>query len=37
MYDSQLYDQHARFAALWDIHLKAQGFLEAFSDNCILG
>jgi hypothetical protein len=29
-YHSQLHDEHARFAELWDKNLQQQGFAEAF-------
>ena len=32
-----LHEQHERFARTWDTNLKAQGYLAAFSDKCILG
>lgn len=32
-----LYEQHRKFAALWDKNLHAQGFLEVFTDQCIRG
>jgi hypothetical protein len=32
-----LHEQHERFARTWDANLKAQGYLAAFSDKCILG
>jgi hypothetical protein len=32
-----LHEQHERFARTWDSNLKAQGYLAAFSDKCILG
>ena len=32
-----LYDQHEKFAELWDRNLRAQRFLEAFSDKSIRG
>jgi hypothetical protein len=32
-----LYEQHQKFAALWDRNLRAQGFLDAFTDKCIRG
>ena len=28
--------QHEKFAAMWDNNLRLQGFLEAFTDSCIL-
>ena len=34
---SQLQEQHERFAQTWDNTLRLQGFLEAFTDKCILG
>ena len=33
----QLQEQHERFAQTWDNTLRLQGFLEAFTDKCILG
>ena len=33
----QLQEQHERFARTWDYTLRLQGFLEAFTDKCILG
>jgi hypothetical protein len=32
-----LYEQHQKFAALWDRNLRAQGFIEAFTDKSIRG
>ena len=32
-----LHREHEQFAALWDRNLKAQGFLEAFTDKSIRG
>jgi hypothetical protein len=32
-----LHEQHEHFARTWDANLKAQGYLAAFSDKCILG
>jgi hypothetical protein len=32
-----LHEQHEHFARTWDANLKAQGYLTAFSDKCILG
>lgn len=32
-----LYDEHRKFAALWDRNLRDQRFLEAFSDKSIRG
>ncbi len=32
-----LYEQHRKFAALWDKNLRAQGFAEAFTDAAIRG
>jgi hypothetical protein len=32
-----LYEQHRKFARLWDRNIRAQGFLEAFTDKCIRG
>ncbi|ACO33740.1 MULTISPECIES: hypothetical protein [Acidobacterium] len=32
-----LHREHEQFAALWDHNLKAQGFLEAFTDKSIRG
>jgi hypothetical protein len=37
VYRREIHEQNTRFATLWDTHLKAQGFLEAFTDKCILG
>lgn len=33
----QLQEQHEKFARTWDNNLRLQGFLEAFTDSCILG
>jgi len=33
----ELHKQHEEFAAMWDKNLRLQGFLEAFTDSCILG
>ena len=33
----ELHKQHEKFAAMWDNNLRLQGFLEAFTDSCILG
>ncbi len=32
-----LYEQHEQFARQWDKNLRAQGFLEAFTDKSIRG
>jgi hypothetical protein len=32
-----LYQQHEQFARQWDKNLRAQGFLEAFTDKSIRG
>jgi hypothetical protein len=32
-----LHEQHERFAKSWDDNLRMQGFLEVFTDKCILG
>jgi hypothetical protein len=32
-----LYEQHRKFAALWDRSLRDQGFVEAFTDKSIRG
>jgi hypothetical protein len=32
-----LHEQHEHFARTWDANLRAQGYLAAFSDKCILG
>jgi hypothetical protein len=32
-----LYAQHEQFARQWDKNLRAQGFLEAFTDKSIRG
>ena len=32
-----LHEQHEHFARTWDVNLRAQGYLAAFSDKCILG
>jgi hypothetical protein len=32
-----LYEQHEQFARQWDRNLRAQGFLEAFTDESIRG
>jgi hypothetical protein len=34
---SDLYQQHEQFARQWDKNLRAQGFLEAFTDKSIRG
>lgn len=34
---SGLFAQHQRFAAMWDRNIRAQGFLEAFTNKCIRG
>ena len=36
-YHTQLHEQHENFAKLWDSNLRSQGFLEAFTESCILG
>lgn len=33
----ELHRQHEKFAGMWDNNLRLQGFLEAFTNNCILG
>ena len=33
----ELHKQHEKFAAMWDNNLHLQGFLEAFTNSCILG
>lgn len=33
----ELHQRHEKFAAMWDDNLRLQGFLEAFTDSCILG
>jgi len=30
VFDTDLYDQHEKFAAQWDRNLRSQGFIEAF-------
>jgi hypothetical protein len=30
VFDRDLYDQHDKFAALWDKNLRSQGYIEAF-------
>ncbi|HEU4637163.1 MAG TPA: hypothetical protein VFS41_13345 [Edaphobacter sp.] len=32
-----LQQQHEKFAQMWDRNLRSQGFLEAFTDRCVLG
>lgn len=32
-----LHEQHERFAKAWDSNLRLQGFVEAFTEKCILG
>jgi hypothetical protein len=32
-----LYEEHSKFAQVWDKNLRAQGFLEAFTDKSIRG
>ncbi len=32
-----IYEEHQQFARQWDKNLRAQGFLEAFTDNSIRG
>ncbi len=32
-----LYEQHEQFGRLWDRNIRAQGFLEAFTDQSIRG
>lgn len=32
-----LHEQHERFAQTWDNNLRMQGFLDVFTDKCILG
>ncbi len=34
---SGLYEQHERFVRQWDTNLRAQGFLDAFTDQSIRG
>jgi hypothetical protein len=36
-FHAALHREHEHFAALWDKNLKAQRFVEAFSDKCIRG
>ena len=36
-FHTRLHREHERFAALWDRNLKAQRFVEAFSEKCIRG
>ena len=33
----ELYEQHKQFARMWDNNLRSQGFVEVFTDKCILG
>ncbi len=33
----ELHKQHEKFAAMWDNNLRLQGYLEAFTDRCMLG
>ncbi len=33
----ELYEQHQKLARLWDINLRAQGFIAAFTDKSIRG
>ena len=33
----ELHKQHEKFAGMWDNNLRLQGFLEAFTNSCILG
>jgi hypothetical protein len=33
----ELHKQHEKFATTWDNNLRLQGYLEAFTDKCILG
>jgi hypothetical protein len=35
--NAELYRQHEEFARMWDNNLRAQGFLEAFTDKSIRG
>ena len=35
--NSELYRQHEEFARMWDRNIRAQGFLEAFTDKSIRG
>jgi hypothetical protein len=37
VYNAKLHAQHESFAKLWDNNLREQRFLEAFTDECILG
>jgi len=32
-----LYEEHRKFARLWDRNIRAQGFLVVFTDKCIRG
>jgi hypothetical protein len=32
-----LYEQHRKFARVWGRNIRAQGFVEAFTDKCIRG
>lgn len=32
-----LYEEHRKFARMWDSNIRAQGFLEAFTDKSIRG
>ena len=36
-FHAMLHREHERFAALWDKNIRAQGFLEAFTDKSICG
>jgi hypothetical protein len=33
----ELHKQHEKFAATWDNNLRLQGYINAFTDKCILG
>ena len=35
--NAELYRQHEEFARMWDRNIRAQGFLEAFTDKSIRG
>ena len=35
--NAELYRQHEEFARMWDKNIRAQGFLEAFTDKSIRG
>ena len=37
VFHTALFNEHERFAKLWDNNLRQQGFAEAFTDKCIVG